>query len=223
MSIAFKSTDIRRLALEPVVEAGQYHALVDRFAVRRLALLRDPTPAGPSGRRLDDERAADLERASALVGIDNASAIFLAARHPKSFVSLDTADHLLSDRDDARYAGRVLAADVASRAGPKIAEIFAAHAGMLSDKFLREELLSKIEENHYTAEFAVARTAWEADVIVDLPVVKTHVRTGITCGLKNVKGVLPGDDPLDDHYLRHPDQILDGAVEAVLQSSTQTS
>jgi putative redox protein len=32
------------------------------------------------------------------------------ARHPKSFVSLDTADHLLTVEDDARYAGEVLAA-----------------------------------------------------------------------------------------------------------------
>jgi putative redox protein len=34
----------------------------------------------------------------------------LAARHPKSFVSLDDADHLLSDRAHASYAAQVLAA-----------------------------------------------------------------------------------------------------------------
>ncbi|MCA8908893.1 MAG: OsmC family protein [Rhodospirillaceae bacterium] len=45
-----------------------------------------------------------------IVGIDNASKIFLAARHPKSFVSLDTADHLLSNRADAAYAADVIAA-----------------------------------------------------------------------------------------------------------------
>ena len=44
------------------------------------------------------------------VGIDNASRIFLAAKHPKSFVSLDDADHLLTRRSDARYVGAVLAA-----------------------------------------------------------------------------------------------------------------
>lgn len=44
------------------------------------------------------------------VGVDNASEIFLAAKHPKSFVSLDTADHLLSDEGDADYAAGVLAA-----------------------------------------------------------------------------------------------------------------
>jgi putative redox protein len=45
-----------------------------------------------------------------VVGIENASRIFQAARHPKSYVSLDTADHLLSDPADARYAGSVIAA-----------------------------------------------------------------------------------------------------------------
>jgi len=46
----------------------------------------------------------------AIVGIDNASTIFLAAKHPKSFVSLDDADHLLTRRADAQYVGAVLAA-----------------------------------------------------------------------------------------------------------------
>lgn len=44
------------------------------------------------------------------VGIDNASAIFQAAKHPKSFVSLDGADHLLSRHRDARFVASVLAA-----------------------------------------------------------------------------------------------------------------
>lgn len=44
------------------------------------------------------------------VGIDNATRIFGAAKHPKSFVSLDTADHLLSNARDAQYAANVLAA-----------------------------------------------------------------------------------------------------------------
>jgi len=46
----------------------------------------------------------------ATVGIDNASRIFLAAKHPKSFVSLDDADHLLSRKADAVYVAEVLAA-----------------------------------------------------------------------------------------------------------------
>jgi putative redox protein len=46
----------------------------------------------------------------AVVDIDNASRIFLAAKHPKSFVSLDRADHLLTRKEDAHYAATVLAA-----------------------------------------------------------------------------------------------------------------
>jgi len=45
-----------------------------------------------------------------VVGIDNASQIFAAARHPKSFVSLDEASHLLSRKEDAHYAAAVIAA-----------------------------------------------------------------------------------------------------------------
>lgn len=44
------------------------------------------------------------------VSIDHAARIFQAAKHPKSFISLDRADHLLSNTDDSRYAGMVIAA-----------------------------------------------------------------------------------------------------------------
>lgn len=42
------------------------------------------------------------------VGIDNAAKIYEAARHPKSFVSLDEADHLLLEARDSRFVGSVL-------------------------------------------------------------------------------------------------------------------
>ncbi|GJM36000.1 MAG: osmotically inducible protein C [Saprospiraceae bacterium] len=43
-----------------------------------------------------------------IVGIENATDIYKAARHPKSFVSLDGADHLLSDKADSVYAGELI-------------------------------------------------------------------------------------------------------------------
>ena len=43
------------------------------------------------------------------VGIKNAEEIYLAARHPKSFVSLDGADHLLMNKKDSIYTGEVIA------------------------------------------------------------------------------------------------------------------
>lgn len=45
-----------------------------------------------------------------IVGLDNASELFAAAKHPKSFVSLDNADHLLTRQEDSRYAGELIAA-----------------------------------------------------------------------------------------------------------------
>ena len=45
----------------------------------------------------------------AVVGIDNASALFGAATHPKSFVSLEGADHLLLDSRDAEFAASMIA------------------------------------------------------------------------------------------------------------------
>ena len=74
---------------------------------------------------IDDIRSYDLETslqsqrrallvlhspADDTVDIEHASRIFMAAHHPKSFVSLDKADHLLSRRDDAVYAADVIAA-----------------------------------------------------------------------------------------------------------------
>ncbi|PYC48739.1 osmotically inducible protein C [Litorivita pollutaquae] len=70
-------------------------------------------------RQGDDPAApiADLHRAllvlhaprDATVGIDNAAQIFMAAKHPKSFVTLDGADHLLTRPEDAEYAAEVIA------------------------------------------------------------------------------------------------------------------
>ena len=45
-----------------------------------------------------------------VVGIDHARALYEGALHPKSFVSLDGADHLLSRREDSAWAAEVIAA-----------------------------------------------------------------------------------------------------------------
>ncbi len=72
---------------------------------------------------MDDARLSDLsdalrQLAAAIlimhapddetVSIDNASKLFMAAHHPKSYVSLAGADHLLSNREDADYAGHMI-------------------------------------------------------------------------------------------------------------------
>lgn len=45
-----------------------------------------------------------------VVGVDNAREIFVAAKHPKSFLSLDGADHLLTRGKDAAYVGEMISA-----------------------------------------------------------------------------------------------------------------
>lgn len=65
-----------------------------------------------------DNRIGDLKRALLVmhsptddtVGIENAEHIYKQAKHPKSFVSLDGADHLLRGKEHSQYAGEVIAA-----------------------------------------------------------------------------------------------------------------
>jgi uncharacterized OsmC-like protein/pimeloyl-ACP methyl ester carboxylesterase len=88
VTLAGRPFRIRRAFLDDVAE----QELSGRIAGLRKALLIFHSPT-------DD-----------IVGIDNASRIFAAARHPKSFVSLAGADHLLSSRRDAAYVANVIAA-----------------------------------------------------------------------------------------------------------------
>ena len=62
-----------------------------------------------------------------VINIDQAAQLFAHARHPKSFVTLDTADHLLSDRADAAYAGALIAAWASRYLAPVI------HLGVTSE------------------------------------------------------------------------------------------
>jgi alpha/beta superfamily hydrolase len=88
VSLAGRNFKIKKQFLEDIKQASMY----DAIATLGRALIVFHSPADN------------------VVGIDNAAGIFKAARHPKSFVSLDTADHLLSDERDSRYVGRVIAA-----------------------------------------------------------------------------------------------------------------
>ncbi|MEL6373382.1 MAG: bifunctional alpha/beta hydrolase/OsmC family protein [Pseudomonadota bacterium] len=81
------------------VEDVEKQRLAERIATMRKALLVMHAPQDQT------------------VGIDNATAIFRAAKHPKSFVSLDGADHLLSKRVDAIYAADVIAAWIGRQDG----------------------------------------------------------------------------------------------------------
>ncbi len=72
----------------------------------------DDIASGPLTPAIGNLKAALLVMHAPLdatVGIDNASEIFLAAKHPKSFVTLDDADHLITRPRDAEYAADVIA------------------------------------------------------------------------------------------------------------------
>jgi putative redox protein len=66
------------------------HVVTDRVATMRAALLVLHSPVDNT------------------VGVEHAAEIFLAARHPKNFVSLDGADHLLSAPADASFAAAMI-------------------------------------------------------------------------------------------------------------------
>lgn len=87
VELAGRSFRIRR----DFIEDAREHGLEERLRRLRRALLVLHSPV--------DE----------VVGIDNAQAIYAAALHPKSFISLDNADHLLSRNEDSRYAAEVIA------------------------------------------------------------------------------------------------------------------
>jgi uncharacterized OsmC-like protein/pimeloyl-ACP methyl ester carboxylesterase len=88
VSLAGRPFRIKREFLDDVAEQG----LTAQIAKLHKALLVMHSPT-------DDT-----------VGIDNATHIFVAAKHPKSFVSLAGADHLLSQRRDSTYVADVIAA-----------------------------------------------------------------------------------------------------------------
>ena len=73
-----------------------------------------------------------------VVDIDNATRIFTAAKHPKSFVSLDPADHLMSRREDALYAGQLLAAWALRYAAPPADALPAPQPGKVLVRETRE-------------------------------------------------------------------------------------
>ncbi|MEM7225524.1 MAG: bifunctional alpha/beta hydrolase/OsmC family protein [Pseudomonadota bacterium] len=94
------------------------------------------------------------------VSIDNAGAIFGAAKHPKSFVSLDAADHLLTRKEDARYVARVLAAWATRYVGeaPSEATAAAPAAGAPGEVVVAESGLGRLQQtivagtHHLTAD-----------------------------------------------------------------------
>jgi putative redox protein len=80
------------------------------------------------------------------VGIDNATHIFVAAKHPKSFVSLAGSDHLLTGKRDAAYVADVIAAWVERYIDPVVAEPAAELGEAPRQVVVRETRNSKFQQ-----------------------------------------------------------------------------
>jgi pimeloyl-ACP methyl ester carboxylesterase len=106
-------TDVFRSSLDEIAAAGvaQVQLAGREFTIRQQFVddLRD---------HVITDRVKTMKRALLVlhspvdntVSIEHASEIFAAARHPKSFVSLDGADHMLTERSDAQFAAAMIGA-----------------------------------------------------------------------------------------------------------------
>jgi uncharacterized OsmC-like protein len=124
VSLAGRPFHIKREFLDDIAE----HGLMKNLATLHKALLIMHAPA-------DDT-----------VGIDNATRIFVAARHPKSFVSLANADHLLSDRRDAAYVADLIAAWISRYLDPVAPEQVADPGEAPRQVVVRETRASKFQQ-----------------------------------------------------------------------------
>lgn len=89
-----------------------------------------------------------------IVGIENAAKMYSAALHPKSFISLDGADHLLSKRADSSYAGNMIAAWVEKYLNPENKK------ALLKS---RSQVVSKTEQGSFTTELKAGNHHFLAD------------------------------------------------------------
>jgi uncharacterized OsmC-like protein/pimeloyl-ACP methyl ester carboxylesterase len=124
VQLAGRPFHIKREFLDDIAE----HGLMDHVAKLHKALLIMQSPT-------DDT-----------VGIDNATRIFIAAKHPKSFVSLAGADHLLSGKRDAAYVADVIAAWAERYIDPVVAEQAADVSEAPRHVVVRETRASKLQQ-----------------------------------------------------------------------------
>lgn len=91
-----------------------------------------------------------------IVGIDNAAKIYKAAFHPKSFISLDGADHLLTNRNDSLYAGEVI--------GTWVKRYFPKKEQIQEDKTKGEQVVAHLNlTNNFTTQISTKKHTLIAD------------------------------------------------------------
>ena len=124
VSLAGRPFRIKREFLDDIAE----HSLMAHVAKLHKALLVMHAPT-------DDT-----------VGIDNATRIFVTAKHPKSFVSLAGADHLLTRKNDAAYVADVIAAWASRYLDPVVSEPAADPGEAPRNVVVRETRDSKFQQ-----------------------------------------------------------------------------
>jgi uncharacterized OsmC-like protein/fermentation-respiration switch protein FrsA (DUF1100 family) len=124
VSLAGRPFRIKREFLDDIAE----HGLMAHVAKLHKALLVMHAPS-------DDT-----------VGIDNATRIFVTAKHPKSFVSLADADHLLTNKNDAAYVADVIAAWATRYLDPGVPEQVADLGVAPRNVVVRETRNSKFQQ-----------------------------------------------------------------------------
>ena len=124
VSLAGRPFRIKREFLDDIAE----HSLMAKVTQLHKALLVMQSPT-------DDT-----------VGIDNATHIFVAAKHPKSFVSLAGSDHLLTGKRDAAYVADVIAAWAERYIDAPAPEVAAASSEALRNVVVRETRNSKFQQ-----------------------------------------------------------------------------
>jgi putative redox protein len=95
-----------------------------------------------------------------IVEISEAEKIYLAAMHPKSFVSLDNADHLLSNKQDSEYAAEVIAA-WASRYVPSNSEDY-------KQNVAKGYVLVEEKDHKFTQHVSTSSHYWLADEPIEV-------------------------------------------------------
>ena len=136
----FDPAHVRRLlapAVTAIDAAGEAEVQLAGRSFRIRKQFLEDLAIHPSAERISALRKALLILHSprdTIVSIDNAAQIFMAAKHPKSFVSLDDADHMLTRTEDAVYVAAVLSAwasrYVKGASMPAALDTLADHAGV---------------------------------------------------------------------------------------------
>jgi uncharacterized protein (DUF362 family) len=98
-----------------------------------------------------------------------------------------------------------------------IVEIADKYGIELIDMDLKPPVKKTIPESRVVNETKICRVVYEYDILVSVPVTKTHMHTGVTLGIKNLKGCLYRHEKVRYHQLEYkkkeyPEKTLDSAI-----------